>query len=248
MTKDIKLIALDMDGTLVNHDGEVSPENERAIQLAKENGIHVVLSTGRSLFTCRDISDALGRSSYIVTVNGGEIYDHDYNLVDSTLLELELVKQLWKLKEEHNVHFWSSTTKGLFNTQKPFDGEIDQYDWLKFGFDIQDDEVRQVVLDELRSNEALEVTNSSPTNIEINPAGVNKAAALLKVCNWLDLSMEQVMAVGDSLNDLAMIREAGIGVAMGNAQEIVKEEADWVTGSNTDHGVAQAIERVLSFK
>lgn len=245
---DIRLIALDMDGTLVNHEGEVSPENAQAIQRAKEKGIHVVLSTGRSLFTCRDISDELGRSSYLVTVNGGEIYDHEYNLVDSIPLDLDLVKQLWKLKEEHDVYFWSSTSQGLFNTNNPFDQEIDTYNWLKFGFDIQDDDVRKVMMDELVKNEALEITNSSPTNIEINPAGVNKAAALVKVCKWLDLSMEQVMAVGDSMNDIAMIREAGFGVAMGNAQEAVKEAADWVTGINTDHGVAQAIDKVLSEK
>ncbi|MCA1055629.1 Cof-type HAD-IIB family hydrolase [Rossellomorea aquimaris] len=242
----IKLIALDMDGTLVNHEGEVSPENERAIHRAKERGIHVVLSTGRSLRTCRDISDQLGRSSYLITVNGGEIYDHEYNLVDSTPLDRDLVKMLWTIKEEHDVYFWSSTTQGLFNSRNPFDKEIDEYDWLKFGFDIKDDDVRKVIMDELIKNEALEITNSSPTNIEINPAGVNKAAALIKVCDWLDLSMEEVMAVGDSMNDIAMIRESGFGVAMGNAQEVVKEAADWVTGLHTDHGVAQAIERVLS--
>ncbi|QHE60746.1 Cof-type HAD-IIB family hydrolase [Rossellomorea vietnamensis] len=245
---DIKLIALDMDGTLVNHEGEVSPENEQAIQRAKEKGIHVVLSTGRSLFTCRDISDELGRSLYLVTVNGGEIYDHEYNLVDRIPLDIDLVKQLWALKEEHDVYFWSSTSQGLFNSRKPFDQEIESYNWLKFGFDIQDDDVRKVMMDELMKNEALEITNSSPTNIEINPAGVNKAAALVKVCKWLDLSMDQVMAVGDSMNDIAMIREAGFGVAMGNAQEAVKEAADWVTGINTDHGVAQAIDKVLKEK
>lgn len=242
---DIKLIALDMDGTLVNHEGEVSPENEQAIKRAKEKGIHVVLSTGRSLFTCRDISDELGRSSYLVTVNGGEIYDHEYNLVDRIPLDIDLVKQLWVLKEEHDVYFWSSTSQGLFNSRKPFDLDIESYNWLKFGFDIQDDDVRKVMMDELVKNEALEITNSSPTNIEINPAGVNKAAALVKVCKWLDLSMDQVMAVGDSMNDIAMIREAGFGVAMGNAQEAVKEAADWVTGINTEHGVAQAIDKVL---
>ncbi|WP_173105015.1 Cof-type HAD-IIB family hydrolase [Bacillus sp. KH172YL63] len=242
---DIKLIALDMDGTLVNHEGEVSPENEQAIQRAKEKGIHVVLSTGRSLFTCRDISDELGRSSYLVTVNGGEIYDHEYNLVDSIPLDTELVKQLWTLKKEHDVYFWSTSSQGLFNSRKPFEKDIESYNWLKFGFDIQDDDVRKVMMDELMKNEALEITNSSPTNIEINPAGVNKAAALVKVCKWLDLSMDQVMAVGDSMNDIAMIREAGFGVAMGNAQDAVKEAADWVTGINTDHGVAQAIDKVL---
>ncbi|MFP3488958.1 HAD hydrolase family protein, partial [Staphylococcus sp. SIMBA_130] len=77
------------------------------------------------------------------------------------------------------------------------------------------------------------------------PSGVNKAAALMKVCDWLDLSMENVMAVGDSMNDIAMIHEAGFGVAMGNAQERVKEAANWVTKDYTEHGVAHAIDQVL---
>ncbi|REJ09985.1 Cof-type HAD-IIB family hydrolase [Halobacillus trueperi] len=245
MTKDIKLIALDLDGTTVNHEGEVSEANTAAIKKAKEKGIHVVLSTGRSLSRCRNIAEDLGRSSYIVTINGGEIYDHDFNLVEQNRLEHKHVERLWELKEEHGLYFWSSTVQGLYNTQNPFDQEIVDYDWLKFGFDIEDDEVRQVILDEVNANQDLEVTNSSPTNIEINPVGVNKAAALLKVCQWLDLEMDQVMAVGDSMNDIAMIREAGFGVAMGNAQEPVKKEADFVTASNKEDGVAFAIEKVI---
>ncbi|RDY70986.1 Cof-type HAD-IIB family hydrolase [Halobacillus sp. SY10] len=245
MTKDIKLIALDLDGTTVNHEGEVSEANAAAIKKAKEKGIHVVLSTGRSLSRCRNIAEDLGRSSYIVTINGGEIYDHDFNLVEQNRLEHKHVERLWELKKEHGLYFWSSTVQGLYNSQSPFDQEIVDYDWLKFGFDIQDDEVRQVILDEVNANQDLEVTNSSPTNIEINPVGVNKAAALLKVCQWLDLEMDQVMAVGDSMNDIAMIREAGFGVAMGNAQEPVKKEADFVTASNKEDGVAFAIEKVI---
>ncbi len=245
MDKEIKLIALDMDGTLVNHDGDVSKENEEAVKRAKDNGIHVVLSTGRSLPFCRDIAEQLGHSAYLVTVNGGQIFDKELNLVDSTHLNNDLVKRLWDLKVKHDVYFWSSTTEGVFNTQKPFEKEIEEYNWLKFGFDIQDDEIRKVISDEVMANEALEVTNSSPTNLEINPAGVNKAAALLKVCDWLDLSMENVMAVGDSMNDIAMIREAGFGVAMGNAQDRVKEAANWITKDYTEHGVAHAIDRVL---
>ncbi|WP_394173667.1 Cof-type HAD-IIB family hydrolase [Guptibacillus hwajinpoensis] len=245
MDKDIKLIALDMDGTLVNHDGDVSKENEDAVKRAKDQGIHVVLSTGRSLPFCRDIAEQLGHSAYLVTVNGGQVFDKELNLVDSTHLTNDLVKRLWELKMKHDVYFWSSTTEGVFNTKKPFEKEIDDYNWLKFGFDIQDDDVRKVITDEVMANEALEVTNSSPTNLEINPAGVNKAAALMKVCKWLDLSMDNVMAVGDSMNDIAMIREAGFGVAMGNAQDRVKEAADWITKDYTEHGVAHAIDRVL---
>ncbi|MBA2174999.1 HAD family phosphatase [Halobacillus locisalis] len=245
MEANIKLIALDLDGTLVSHEGDVSEANAKAVKQAKEAGVHVVLSTGRSLSRCRDIAEDLGRSSYIVTINGGEIYDHEFNLVDQNRLDHKHVRRLWELKKEHGLHFWSSTVQGLYNTSSPFENEVEDYDWLKFGFDIEDDDVRDVILQELNANEHLEITNSSPTNIEINPAGVNKAAALKKVCEWLDLSMEHVMAVGDSMNDIAMIREAGLGVAMGNAQDIVKEEANFVTGSNKEDGVAQAIHKVL---
>ena len=245
MTTEIKLIALDLDGTLVNEEGEVSQANAAAVKKAKESGIHVVLSTGRSLSRCRDIAESLGRSSYIVTINGGEIYDHEFNLVDQNKLEQKHVERLWELKDEHGLYFWSSTVQGLYNTQNPFDKKILDYDWLKFGFDIEDDDVRQVILDELNANEDLEVTNSSPTNIEINPIGVNKAAALLKVCDWLDIEMDQVMAVGDSMNDMAMIKEAGLGVAMGNAQDALKKEASFVTASNQEDGVAFAIEKII---
>lgn len=245
MEKNIKLIALDLDGTLVNSKETVSERNIDAIVKAKELGLQVVLSTGRSLSRCRHIAEALGESSYIVTINGGEIYNGQFELVEQNMLKKEHVRHLWNLREEHGLYFWSSTVQGLFNTQNPFEGEVEGYDWLKFGYDIEDDHVRQIILDELNKFDSFEITNSSPTNIEINPAGVNKAAALNKVCDWLDLKMDEVMAVGDSMNDIAMIHEAGFGVAMGNAQDKVKEEADWVTLTNDEHGVAHAIEKVL---
>ncbi|WP_158235056.1 HAD hydrolase family protein, partial [Pseudomonas sp. 2822-17] len=77
----------------------------------------------------------------------------------------------------------------------------------------------------------------------INAVGVNKAAALEKVCQRLNITMDNVIAMGDSLNDLAMITEAGLGVAMGNAQETVKQAADWVTDTNNEAGVAKAIHK-----
>lgn len=118
---------------------------------------------------------------------------------------------------------------------------ITDHEWLKFGFDIEDDDIRNEVLEELRKNKELEITNSSPTNIEVNALGINKAAALAKVSEKLGFTMENVMAMGDSLNDIAMIKEAGLGVAMGNAQDTVKETADWITDTNIEDGVAKAI-------
>jgi len=89
--------------------------------------------------------------------------------------------------------------------------------------------------------DCFEITNSHPANLEFNPKGVNKAAGLRQVCQLYGLSMDEVVAMGDSLNDIAMIREAGLGVAMGNAQEEVKRAADMIALSNTEDGVAHLI-------
>ncbi|QST00004.1 HAD family phosphatase [Pontibacillus sp. ALD_SL1] len=243
--KDIKLIALDMDGTLLSPNHEISEANKQAIHEAKQKGIHVVISTGRSLPNCKEVIEPLGESAYLITINGGEIYDEGFNLVERNPLSGKDVRHLWDLTNKHNAFFWSSTVEGRFNSHEPFEKEVEDYEWLKYGFEFEDPELRETILSELENSDAFEVTNSSPTNIEVNPAGINKATALRKVTDWLDLTMDQVMAVGDSVNDLAMIREAGYGVAMGNAQDIVKEEAQWVTTTNKEDGVAKAIRTIL---
>ncbi|MNI76727.1 Sugar phosphatase YidA [compost metagenome] len=91
----------------------------------------------------------------------------------------------------------------------------------------------------------LEITNSSPSNLEINPLGINKASGIREVCKLLGLEMSQVVAVGDSLNDLAAIQQSGFGVAMGNAQEVVKQEADAVVATNNNDGIAEVIQKYI---
>ncbi|MED2942562.1 Cof-type HAD-IIB family hydrolase [Bacillus swezeyi] len=236
---DVKLVALDMDGTLLNDEQTISDENRKAIKEAEEKGVYVVISTGRTLMTCRELAESLELSSFLITANGSEIWDSSFNLVERQLLHPDHVQMMWDLRNTHNTDFWASSVDKVWRGEFPED--IQSYEWLKFGFDISDDDVRNRVLEELKKNKELEVTNSSPTNIEVNALGINKAAALAKVSERLGFTMENVMAVGDSLNDIAMIKEAGLGVAMGNAQDIVKETADWITDQNTEHGVAKAI-------
>lgn len=234
---DVKLVALDMDGTLLNDEQTISEENRKAIKEAEEKGVYVVLSTGRTLMTCREFAESLELSSFLITANGSEIWDSSFQLVERQLLHPDHVKMMWELRNLHNTDFWAASVDKVWRGEFPED--IHSYEWLKFGFDIPDNEVRNRVLDELKKNKELEVT--SPTNIEVNAIGINKAAALAKVYERLGFTMDNVMAVGDSLNDIAMIKEAGLGVAMGNAQDIVKETADWITDTNTEHGVAKAI-------
>ncbi|WP_374703050.1 Cof-type HAD-IIB family hydrolase [Neobacillus cucumis] len=238
---EIKLVALDMDGTLLNNKGQVSEENRKAIKAAQDKGIIVVLSTGRSLLTAREHADDLELTSYLVTVNGSEIFDEKRELVERNLVNSDHIEWMWDLSKLHKTKFWAINTERTWHNEMP--EELHKLDWLKFGFTIEDDATRELVLKELTAKGEFELTNSTLKNIEVNASGIHKARGLSVVCSKLGIEMKNVMAVGDSRNDLMMIKEAGLGVAMGNAQDVVKEAADWVTDTNEEDGVAKAIKK-----
>src|SRR5699024_12547540 len=101
--------------------------------------------------------------------------------------------------------------------------DFSEHDWLKIGYDHLDEEDRLYVKGQLRQVQDLEVTNSTPMNFEANEKGVNTAEGLRTLCKKLNIPMDEVMAVGDSLNDSKRITEVGSGIAMGNAQEEICE-------------------------
>lgn len=239
--KSIKLIALDMDGTLLTMDHEVTPLTRQAISDAMDKGIHVVLSTGRWLKSCYPYAESLGLQSYLVTVNGGQIWTKDRKLVEQHLFDPKKIEQMYYIATELGLTTWMITTEQVYRNELP--ANVHQLDWLKFGCESHDPVVLEKMIKELSYMEGLELTNSLPTNLEVNPEGVNKARALEKVCEKLGITMEEVMAVGDSLNDIKMIQQAGIGVAMGNGQEAVKKAADYITDVNNEDGVGKAIQR-----
>ncbi|AGK53386.1 Cof-type HAD-IIB family hydrolase [Bacillus sp. 1NLA3E] len=244
--KEIKLVALDMDGTLLNDRDEVSLANRETIREAQSKGIHIVCCTGRSLITSRDYVKNLELSSYHITVNGSEVWDEKGVLIHRKIVPTDHIQWMFDLAKEHQTKFWATATDRVWRREMP--EEIENHTWLKFGFEIPEDDVRNTILGNLRERgQYFEISNSSPINIEVNSSGVNKARGIEVVCGRLGLSMDQVMAVGDSLNDMSMIQAAGIGVAMGNAQEEVKRAANWVTATNNEDGVAHAIHKwVLS--
>ncbi|MDX8046880.1 Cof-type HAD-IIB family hydrolase [Gracilibacillus sp. S3-1-1] len=239
MKKDIKLIALDMDGTLLGNDHQVSETNKKAIQKAREKGVEVIISTGRHYQTSSDIAKELD-IHYLITVNGSEVWTMTGELIARQTLDARVIEKLVELKEKHQTWAWLSSTDQIWRGEVPED--ILAHQWLKFGFDTREQQTKDKIWQTIESWEGIELSNSSPTNIEVNAVGVNKAAAIEVVCERLDINMSQVMAMGDSLNDIKMIEQAGLGVAMGNAQEKVKSVADWETTSNHQDGVARAIE------
>lgn len=239
----IKMIALDMDGTLLNQENEVSENNRKAIARAMDKGVDVVLSTGRRLDTSFPYATSLGLSTYLVTCNGGQIWTMSKQLLEEHLLDPTLVERMYRIGERIGVDMWFVATTGLFQGSIPDDAK--NLKWLKFGCSSFDHAKLQQARKELSQLEGIEMTNSLPTNLELNPKGVNKAVGLERVCRELNISLDNVLAAGDSLNDIKMIEACGIGVAMGNAQDPVKQAADFVTDTNINDGVAKAIEQFL---
>lgn len=241
----IRLIALDMDGTLLDHNQEVSAENIRWIHRALDAGVLVCFATGRGIHSVIPYTEQIGLNTPMVLVNGGEVWKHKRELwVRHTLEEKDILK-LRGMAQEMDVWYWAYSINGVFNREN-WGNAASEDSWIKFGFFTEDLTKLNIIRDQLAAMDQYEITNSDPRNLEVNPMGVNKATGLQEVCRHLGLNMSQVAAVGDSLNDLAMIQESGFGVAMGNAQEEVKQAADWITASNTEDGVARLIEKVLS--
>lgn len=238
------LLALDMDGTLLDDEQRVSDENREAIQEAQRAGVTVILSTGRGFGSAVPYADELGLTGPMVTVNGGEVWKTPHDLHVRHLLERNQVQRMYEITQKYDTWFWAYSTKGIYNPDK-WTAVIEEEDWLKFGYYNEDDDIRGKILDELHTIGGLELTNSSPYNIEINPLGIHKAAGVQTVCDLLGLNMSQVVSVGDSLNDLAVIQQSGLGAAMGNAQDKVKEAADIVVATNNEHAVAELIRKYI---
>jgi len=243
-----KLLALDMDGTLLNEQTEISEENEYWINKALDAGVTVSFSTGRGFPSALPYAEQLKLDTPMITVNGSEIWHRPHELHKRTLLDSEHVRRLHELALAYEEPwFWAYTTQRIYNKESWIEtpGDYEGYQWLKFGYYTEDDAARGKILQEVQSWDLFEITNSSPWNIELNPKGISKASGLRELCGLMGIDMSEVVAVGDSLNDIAAIREAGLGIAMGNAQDAVKEAADAVTATNDEHGVAEVIKQYI---
>ncbi|GKS13676.1 5-amino-6-(5-phospho-D-ribitylamino)uracil phosphatase YcsE [Paenibacillus chitinolyticus] len=239
-----KLVALDMDGTLLNEEKQVSPANREAIYAALEAGVTVIFSTGRGVQSALPYAEELKLQTPIVSVNGSEVWKAPHDLLKRTLLDLDLVRRMYDLAIEHDTWYWAYSVEGMYNRDN-WAEDITKPEWLKFGFYTENKESLEIIRGELARWGELEITNSHPDNLELNPKGISKASGIEEVCKLLGIEMSQVIAMGDSENDIAMIRAAGLGVAMGNAQDGVKRIADLVTVTNDEDGVAKIIQEYV---
>jgi len=240
MAAQYKLVALDMDGTVLNDKQQISQENREAIAAAIASGVTVMFATGRGVQSVLPYIEDLGLKSPLVAVNGGEVWRKPGDLLQRALVPNDVIRRVHELAVSAGTWYWGYSVEGLFNRDKWAD-DIDAYQWLKFGFYEENAELLASVRKQVEEWGIFEVTNSHPSNIELNPKGISKGSGMIEVCKLLGIQMNEVIAMGDSFNDLSMITAAGLGVAMGNAQPAIKEYADIVTLTNEENGVAAVI-------
>ncbi|NLL43483.1 MAG: HAD family phosphatase [Firmicutes bacterium] len=232
-----KLIALDLDGTLLNSRKEISSQNLHWIRKAEQSGLIVSFATGRSRSSSEPYWDTVSSEAPMIISNGAEVWENHNRLLSRYALPCGEVPKLLALAREYAVHYWTNGSCGE-------DGSV-VGECLKIGMYDPDLSIISEIRELVTSWNKFEVSSSAANNVEINRKGVTKAAGLAEVVGPLGIKPSEVVAIGDGINDLAMLKWAGLGVAMENAPEIVKEAADLVTAANDDDGVAQMIQSIL---
>ena len=271
---DIRLIAFDLDGTLLRSDKSISPRTTQALLAARDRGVLLVPATGRLLRSLPEPLLDKSLTRYHILVNGAQVYDsHE----EKTLLREELTPRqtmhMLQFLKAHNVlrgvyidglgHMSredfaeieavaaTPATAGLMRRSYQADDDLEaetaRHDSVQkiIAFFRNPDEKQAVIREIIARFPGYAVSSSLGNNIEINAKNATKGSALRFLCKALGLSIGQCMAFGDGTNDYSMLRAAGLGVAMGNASEEVQSCADEITETNDNDGVARMIERVL---
>ncbi|MBQ0079256.1 MAG: HAD family phosphatase [Eubacterium sp.] len=268
----IKLIALDLDGTLITRDLKVSKANREAIRWAAEQNIHVVVATGRSMGIVPPDVFMIPEIRYLITSNGAIISDKQKGVISRTCIDEEVMQQLIKSVDglDEMVEYF---VEGVSHTQTKFweivenahrRGQKSPYYYyhrvpeadlpsfarknakhvemmcVKYGL-AADPRVKMALHEKVLAIGGVKATTSLPFDCEVVSGRAGKGMALMKLADILGVEPHEIMAMGDSLNDLEMIQKAGIGVAMGDARMELKPEADFVTKTNQEDGVAHAI-------
>ena len=260
-----RAIALDLDGTLTNHDKVVTPRTRQALLKAQELGTVIILASGRPTYGIVPVAECLElekRGGYILSYNGGNIVNAKTGeKLFSQFLPDAVIPILYKYAKEKS-HALLGYAGNEIITEMP----DDQY--VKEESRINKMNIRKVdnLLDALEPHptkllmtgdptdmikaeeelveilgEKMDIFRSAPFFLELVPKGIDKAQSLLRLLSKINLTPADLMAFGDGYNDLSMLKLAGVGVAMANAAPEVRADADYVTLSNEEDGVAEAL-------
>lgn len=271
----IKLVALDLDGTTLNNDKVISERNRKAMADAAAQGVNIVVATGRPISALPPDVFEIDAIRYVLTSNGASITDlkEDRTFYENCLSPLAVEKSVELLKQhdyviegfvkgkayidkEYYEHV-KRTRKCFRNVDYVLETRIpidDVYQYLldnkehveniNVNFEENVDEKPAMKVKLLTLPEAT-ITTSFRNNLEIGGATTSKAEALSRMGELLGITQDEMMAVGDSPNDIAMLMASGMPVAVGNAEDEVKAVAKYIAADNHHDGVAEAIEKFV---
>ena len=287
-----KLVAIDLDGTMLNSYGVVTENTKNIIKKTIEKGTDVIIASGRPIDSIKTIANEIGSRNYFIAGNGSLIYDIQKDeIIYEKYLKKEKVLEIIKMCEENSISYNVYTEKTILatalkhnvlyyykeNLKKPEDKQThiniveNMYDYIdkmneeKFLKITICDENKSVFnsimkkLNEIGAIEVLEVSHMSRKVIqqgteeipieyyytEISAENVDKWYAIEYLISKLNIEKEEVITIGDNINDKKMIQEAGLGVAMGQSTPAIKEIANEITTSNEEDGVAAFLEKIL---
>lgn len=266
----IKLAAIDLDGTLLTDAKTISDKNKQALAKAKEQGVKIVVCTGRPLIAIGDYLEELNlmeEGDYSITFNGGLIQKNNTGeLLGKTALDLEQVQDIYNLFSKlplpmdilsdarclqlatapDHVSLYPTMNKKVTYFPAVIEEltEDTLYNKVVAAIDVDylDEKMAEIPAE---YSARYEICKTRPNLLEFMPNGVTKAYGLEILGKVLGIDASEMLTLGDEANDLPMIEYAGIGVAMENATEDVKAAADYVTATNQADGVALAIEKFV---
>lgn len=264
-----KLIALDMDGTLLRKDKTISDRTFKALKAAREKGVKVVLATGRPVRGIKNYLSYLGLDKddeYAVTFNGSAVQTgKSGNMLFEKFMSGVDLHYIYSLSLEYGVHIHAFNERGqlmtpVLNKYTDVEAQINGLNIHIRDFNAispEDKIIKVMLVDEPEKLDLVfsklpkelftkySILRSASIFLEFLDPEINKGLGLSILSKELGITREEVIAVGDAGNDIDMIKYAGLGVAMGNAYPEVKEIADYVTVTNEEDGVAEVIEKFI---
>ena len=287
-----KLVAIDLDGTLLDSYGQISEANKDAIKNSINKGTKIVLASGRGAMSVRNFATEIGANEYMICGNGAMVYDiKEEKIIYEKFLNQKKVLQLIKICEENSIYYSVYTEKGVIakslnynvlfynheNSNKPDDKKTNIYltesvydyilnrkenDYTKITVCDNNNIIFNSIIKKLRKIRGIDVLDVGHMTrklmklgteqysieyfyTEITNENINKWNSIEFLIEKLGIKKEEVIAIGDNINDKEMLENSGLGVAMANSAPYIQKMADVVTDSNNDNGVAKLLEKYV---
>lgn len=260
-----KLIAIDLDGTLLNDDLEISPDTVRAIQKAVELGVVVTIATGRMFSSAKIFAKQLGINVPLITYQGAIIKNvNDEKAIYERLITPDIAEKLVEISRERKIHLQVYQDDILYGAKEneklisyaegvkvPYTVEPDLIKLAKKGFTkalfIEEPEVLDTLQIELATlfGEQAHIAKSKEHFLEVTHPEANKGVALLYLAEKLGIDQSEIIGIGDNHNDLELIQTAGLGIAMGNSVQELKDNSDYISLTNNEEGVLHVLEKFV---